>query len=507
MASLFQQLSDMIAGLSLVRKISMAAVLTISVIAIIYLVQVTNRTSMEPLFTNLNSEDIGSILTYLDKQNVRYNVDQDHRTIMVPATDVLDVRLKLAGEGLPRFGGVGFELFDKNNFGLSEFEQRVIFQRAMEGELARTIGGIKEVQSARVHLVMPEKSLFAESQQSATASVILKLGSDGALSKEKVNSITHLVASAVDGLDSNQVTVVDNTGRLLTAGSSDESIMAGGQVFDQKIQIEKSIEKRIVELLSPVVGMGKVMARVTANIDFTSTESTDEIFDPTKSVVVSESRSNNKKTESSGSAGGAAGAASNLPGGGAAGTSGGGSGSEDGGSEQIAYQVSKTIRRQVTPMGSIKNLSVAILVDGNYTEKDGKQEYAPRPADEVAKLEELTKKAIGYNLDRGDQIKIENMAFQSTDLAVGQTEGFLTEKTKYGFLINIIGNVLVVFMLLLVFFFVIRPLVRSWGSTSGGLQGLDGNTPMLEGEIRSNVANLVRTDPLAAANAIRQWLK
>lgn len=507
MAGIVKQFTDMIGGFSLMRKASMAAVLVLSVVAIVYLVKVTNKTSLEPLFTNLNSEDIGSILTFLDKQNVRYEVDQDKRTIMVPSAEVLDVRLKLAGEGMPRFGGVGFELFDKNNFGLSEFEQRVIYQRALEGELSRTIGGIKEVQSARVHLMLPEKSLFAESQQSATASVILKLGSDGALARDKVNSITHLVASAVDGLDSNQVTVVDNTGRLLTSGAGDDSIMAGGQVFDQKMQIERSIEKRIVELLAPVVGLGKVMARVTANIDFTSTESTDEIFDPTKSAIVSESRSTSKKTENGGGGGGAAGAAANLPGGGGAAGGGGNSGSEDGGTEQIAYQVSKTIRRQVTPMGSVKNLSVAILVDGTYADNNGEKVYAARSAEELAKLEDLIKKAIGYTQDRGDQIKIENMAFQATDLAPETTEGFLKDKTTYGFLVNIVGNVLVVLMLLLVFFFVVRPMVRSWGGVAGQVGAFEGNAPMLEGEIRTNVANLVRTDPLAAANAIRQWLK
>jgi flagellar M-ring protein FliF len=362
----------------------------------------------------------------------------------------------------------------------------------------------REVESARVHLVLPEKSLFAESQQPASASVIIKLGNDSILSKDKVNAITHLVASAVDSLDSNQVTVVDSAGRLLTSAGGDSSVMAGGQVFDQKMQIERSFEKRIVELISPVVGLGKIMARVTANIDFTSTESTDETVDPAKSAVLSESRTTAKKSENSAGSGGTAGAAGNQPGG-AGGAGGSGSGNSDEGSEQVNYQVSKTTRKQITPMGSIKNLSVAIVVDGNYTpDKDGKPVYAARSTEELGKLEEVIKKAIGFSSDRGDQIKVESMQFQAVDLSTPATDSFLKNKNTYSFLLNIVGNALVVLVVLLVFFFVVRPMVKSWSSGSGGMEG---QPRLVEGELQANVAQLVRADPLAAANAIKQWLK
>lgn len=504
MDKFFSQFQEMVASLSLVRKISMMTVLGLSVAAIIFLVHVTNKTSMEPLFTNLNAEDMGSILTQLDKQNIKYELDQSHRSILIPAVDVLDVRMKLAESGLPRHGGVGFEIFDKTSFGMSDFEQRVVFQRALEGELSRTIGGLSEVESARIHLVMPEKSLFSDTQQEATASVILNLKSQTPLSRDRVNAITHLVASAVDNLDPQSVTVVDTEGHMLSSGEGQGSTVGGGLVLDQKAQIEKSLEKRIVDLLSPVVGLGKIVARVSATVDFTSVESTDEIVDPNKSAVLSESRTTSKKTDSSSSVGGAAGATANLPGGGAGG-GGSGSGSSDENSEQIAYSVSKTVRRQITPMGAIKNLSVAILVDGVYNEKDGKKEYAARAPEELQKLEELVKKAIGFSADRADQIKVENMQFQAfeANLPAG-SDDLIKSKNMFGFILNIAGNAIVVLIMAIVFFFVVRPMIKSWSVAGGGQGQLTGGA---ETEIRNNMAQLIRQDPMAAANAIRQFLK
>lgn len=507
MGQIFDQLKEMIAGLSLFRKISMVLVLVLAIGSIIYINRVTGEAGMEPLFTNLNSDDMGTILTQLDKQNIKYEVKQDQRTVLVPADAVLDVRMKLAAEGLPRFGGIGFELFDKGSFGLSDFEQQVNYQRALEGELSRTIGGIKEIESARVHLVLPEKSLFNESEQAATASVILKMGNGQSLDSGKVNAITHLVASAVNGLSSEEVTIVDTNGKLLTTGGGDANVMAGGQVFDQKMQIERSYEKRIVELLSPVVGLGKVIARVTAQIDFTRTESTDEIIDPTATAVMSESHTTSKKTESAGGSGGVAGAGANVPGGGSSASGGGSSGNADEASDQFTYEVSKTIRKQVSPVGAVKAMSVAILVDGTYTTNDkGEKTYAVRPPAELAKIEDLVKKAIGYNTERGDQIKVENMAFQTPEQMVTGADEWYKQKNTYGFIITMAGNGIVVVAVLLIFFLVIRPMVKSWTAAKVGPLGPDG-LPLLEGQVTPNLAQLVRNDPMAAANAIRQWLQ
>jgi len=512
MNSFFTQIQEVIKGLSLVRKVSMGLTLGIAISLISYLVHETNKVSMEPLFTNLNSDDMGSVLTHLDKQGVSYRVDQEHRTVMVPSSQVLDLRLKLASEGFPRFGGIGFEIFDKTGFGMSEFEQRVNYQRALEGELARTISNIKEVEAARVHLVLPEKSLFADSHQSATASVILTLGNSQVLDRSKVNAITHLVATAVESLDADQVTVIDAQGHLLSSPAQDDGSSIAGGVLDQKLQVEKSYEKRVVELLNPVVGIGKVVARISVSMDFTRMESTDEIIDPTRTAILNESRTTSKKKESSAGSGGAAGTASNDAGGGSGGASSGNSGSADEGSEQISYQVSKTVRKQYSPVGAIKSLSVAILVDGNYTpDKTGKIVYSPRTQEELTKIEGLVKNAMGFDDKRGDQIKIENMPFQLPEVMTAESAAWYEKKTSNSFLVSIISNAILVLIGILVLLFVLRPLMKSYTQVRGGSQALGAGNPqaLLEAGngFRADVGQLIKSDPAAAAQAIRQWLK
>lgn len=506
MGNIFDRIGQVIGQLSLMRKLTMGIVLTLSIGVVGYMVHVARQASLEPLFTNLNSDDIGEIVTRLDKQGVHYELDRDKRTVMVPSTDVLKVRLKLAEEGLPRFGGVGFELFDRSGFGMSEFEQRVNYQRALEGELTRTIGSIREIENARVHLVLPEKSLFADSQQEASASVVLKLGNAATLGQATVRSIQNLVASAVEGLDPTKVTIVDTAGHLLTSGSGDASVAAGSQVLDQKLQIERNYERRIVELLTPVVGLSKVLARVTATIDFTQTENTDESVDPQKVAVLSESRTAAKRSESAGGTGGAAGAAANVPGGGGAGASGSG-GSSDESTEQIQYAVSRTILKKVTPIGAVQKLSVAVLVDGMYEEKDGKKTYKARDPKSLTQIEELVKRAIGFDQERGDQLKVENIEFQNPESEMQAGDSVFAKRSTYGFLISVIGNVLVVVVALLVIFFVVRPLVQSWRAARIAQLGPGGGQLLLEGEVGGDVGTMVRADPSAAANAIRQWLQ
>lgn len=506
MGDFFAKFKQVIAELSLARKITMIAIIGITVGMISFLMHIANRASMEPLFTNLNSDDMGSIVSRLDSQNIRYQIDQDARTIMVPSGDVLELRMKMAEEGLPRLGGVGFELFDRGGFGMSEFEQRINYQRALEGELSRTIRDIREVESARVHLVLPEKSLFAAASKSSTASVILKLGANQMLPGNTVSAITNLVSSAVEGLTPDQVTVVDNVGRLLTSAGGDPSVMAGGQAFDQKLLIERSFERRIVELLSPVVGMGKIIAKVSVDMDFTRTESTDEIVDPSKSAVLNESRSSTNSTDSGGgSAGGVAGAAANLPGGAGGGAGGGGGGgSSDQSTEEIRYAVSKSVMHKISPMGEMRKLSVAILVDGKYqANEEGGQVYEARSPEELKQIEDLVSSAMGFSTERGDSIKVQSLEFQTSDEQMAEAEGWYQQRTMFGFIVKVVGNVVVVLMGLLVLFFVIRPMMQQWKGVQVGPDGM----PLLEGQVSADLGQLVRTDPTAAANAIRQWIK
>lgn len=472
------------------RKISILATLVIAISAIAYLVNLSGKVNYEPLFTNMNSEDLGAIVARLDKAGTAYQVDQTQKTVLVSSAEVLKIRMKMAEDGLPRFGGVGFELFDKAGFGKSDFEQHINFQRALEGELTRTILSLREVEKARVHLVLPEKSIFAQSQQAASASVILKLGSKGALSENTVQSITHLVASAVEGLDASSVTVVDSEGRLLSTPAGDASSVAGGQAYNQKSQIEKSLEHRIADLLSPVVGVGKVMARVTADIDFTRSETTEQVVDPNRTAVLQESKTKNKKNDSGGTS--TEGSAGNSQ--------------ADENVEQTSYEVSKTIKKLVTPIGAIKSLSVAILVDGTYVDQGGKKQYTPRAADELTRIDELVKGAIGFNQARGDQVKITNLAFQTVDSQLeASSEAWYKQKNSNGFIMSVVANVLIVVTLLLVFLLVIRPLMASWNGAFQKVLGGRSKNPALTGG--SDVNQLVRVNPVAATAAIRKWLE
>ncbi len=493
MSNFFEQLREFLNSLTLVRKITILATLIIAISAISYLVSLSGKVSYEPLFTNLNSEDLGAIVGRLDKQGTSYQVDQTQRTVLVPGAEVLKIRMKMAEDGLPRFGGVGFELFDKAGFGKSDFEQHINFQRALEGELTRTILSLREVEKARVHLVLPEKSIFAQSQQPASASVILKLGRSGALPESTVQSITHLVASAVEGLNASSVTVVDSEGRLLSSPAGDASSVAGGQAYNQKSQIEKNLEKRIVDLLAPVVGMGKVMARVTADIDFTRSETTEQIVDPNRTAVLQESKTKNKKNDSAGT--------------GAEAT--GGNSQADENVEQTSYEISKTIKKLVTPIGAIKSLSVAILVDGNYVDQGGKKVYAARAPEELTRIDELVKGAIGFNQARGDQVKISNMAFQSVDTQLeASSEAWYAQKNSNGFIMSVIANVLIVVALILVFLLVIKPLMASWnGAFQKVLGGRSKNPALNAGQSGADVNQLVRVNPAAATAAIRKWLE
>ncbi|MBF0492070.1 MAG: flagellar M-ring protein FliF [Deltaproteobacteria bacterium] len=496
MSNFFEQLREFLTSLTLVRKITILATLIVAISAISYLVSLSGKVSYEPLFTNMNSEDLGAIVARLDKQGTAYQVDQTQRTVMVPGADVLKIRMKMAEEGLPRFGGVGFEIFDKAGFGKSDFEQHINFQRALEGELTRTILSLREVEKARVHLVLPEKSIFSQSQQAASASVILKLGRSGALPENTVQSITHLVASAVEGLDSSNVTVVDSEGRLLSSPAGDASSVAGGQAYNQKNQIEKNLEHRIVDLLSPVVGVGKVMARVTADIDFTRSETTEETVDPNRTAVLQESKTKNKKSEAD-NANSAAGS----------GNANGANSQADENVEQTSYEVSKTVKKLITPIGAIKSLSVAILVDGNYVaDKAGKKQYTPRAAEELTRIDELVKGAIGFTQARGDQVKITNLAFQAVDAQLdASSEAWYKQKNSNGFIISVIANVLIVVALLLVFLLVVRPLIASWNGASQRILGPRAKRAALQSG--SDVNQLVRVNPVAATAAIRKWLE
>ena len=424
-----KRIAEPFLALSSGKRLLIVAVVAISVVAFGLLIMIANRTDYRPLFTNLTSEDAGEIVKKLKEAKVPHGFTPDGKGVTVPADRVHELRLSLASEGLPQGGGVGFEIFDRKNFGMTEFVQKLNYQRALQGELARTISQIAGVEQARVHLVIPEKSLFKESEKPPTASIVLKLKGSRSLKDTEVQGITHLVAASIEGMNTENVTVLDSKGKILSRGgasTADATAKATSAMQETQRVYERNLEERLQSLLDPVVGGGKSLARVSATFDFKRVERVEEKFDPESIAVRSEQRTEETSASSAGT-NAVPGVQTNLgrnaqPAGGA-GT--GNSNSKN--DETLNYEVSRSTARIVEPVGALSKISVAILVDGKYeaapVAKDAKAvaspKYIPRSPEELQKIEALVKGAIGFNQERGDQLSIQNIPFQDPGDAGG----------------------------------------------------------------------------------------
>lgn len=277
------------------KRLVVGGVVLLSILFFSMLIVVANKTDYRPLFANLTSEDAGEIIKKLKEQKVPYQIAGDGKAILVPSDKVYDLRLSMASDGLPQGGGVGFEIFDRKNFGVTEFVQKLNYQRALQGELSRTISQLAGVEQARVHLALPEKTIFKDSEKPPTASVILKMKSNRQLRENEVQGISHLVASAIEGMDPDQVTVLDSRGKILSkGGSSDSGNKMTSTMLEMQRNYEKNLEERLQSLLDKAVGSGKSVARVTAAFDFKQVEKFEEKYDPESPVVRSEQRSEEK---------------------------------------------------------------------------------------------------------------------------------------------------------------------------------------------------------------------
>ncbi|KAF0219421.1 MAG: flagellar M-ring protein [Geobacteraceae bacterium] len=455
----FKKLLEPFLALSPARRWVVGGVAALSVLAFTVLILVANKTDYRPLFANLTSEDAGEIIKKLKEQKVPHQIAADGKAILVPADKVYDLRLSLASDGLPQGGGVGYEIFDRKNFGMTEFVQKLNYQRALQGELARTISQLAGVEQARVHLAIPEKSLFKDNEKLPTASIVLKMKSNKTLRESDVQGIVHLVASSVEGMDTDHVTVLDGRGKVLSrTGATDVTSKMTTSMQETQRNYEKNIEERLQSLLDRVVGTGKSAARVSATFDFKQVEKFEERYDPETAAVRSEQRSEEK--------GGAAAIAAGVPGvqtnlgktAPVAGNMGGGSKSD----ETLNYEVSRTTARTIEPVGTLSKVSVAILVDGKYETpvkaKEGaaaKAKYVPRSPDELQKIEALVKSAVGYNVERGDQITVANIPFQDTGEAEEEPPGWWNAPI----FMSLLKNALIGLGFLALLFLVIRPLL------------------------------------------------
>ncbi|MBM4285479.1 MAG: flagellar M-ring protein FliF [Deltaproteobacteria bacterium] len=389
-------------------------------LALILLFVLSSPGDYAVLFSNLSQEDAGAIVSRLKGKKVPYRLEAGGATITVPRSEVYELRLQLAGEGIPRGGGVGFELFDRQNLGATDFVQRLNYQRALQGELARTIAGIPEVAEARVHIVTPKESLFLDDQKQATASVALKLRPGRTLSASQVDGIVHLVASAVSGLHPSQVTVVDLTGRILSK-PQDTATAAGlssAQITLQR-QVEEGLERKVQTLFDQMVGPRKSFVRVSADLDFQKIDIREETFTPNRELVRSEQKTLERTTTGAEGGGnpesrfelGRGTVAAPPPGKGpppltAPATPKAG-GEKSGSERQVElknYEINRVLRQVVEQPGKLKRVSLAVVVDGLY--KGKANTFTARSPEEMRQFANLAKKAVGFNAERGDQLEL-----------------------------------------------------------------------------------------------------
>lgn len=370
-----------------------------------------SQPAMSVLFTDLSSQDVSAILKDLDTRGIAYELRGDGQTVLVPKTDVPRLRLDLASKGIPAGGGVGYEIFDKGDaFSSTSFVQNINHLRALEGELSRTIRSIGRVQAARVHLVIPERRLFERDREPPRASIALKLA--GELDPAQVRAVRHLVASAVDGLKPERVSIVDERGRLLADGAQGDQSLIGLGIEERQTAIEKRVKQQIEDIVASVVGHGRARVQVSAALDSNRVESRSETFDPESRVV----RSSQNRTENATTSEGANGAVTvgnELPG--AQQAQGAQQTQRDASSkneEVVNYEISRTTRTEVLEGGRVKKLSVAVLVDGTYSRSPaGELAYQPRSQEELERISQLVRTAVGFDEVRGDKVEVVNLRF------------------------------------------------------------------------------------------------
>ena len=418
------------------------------------------------LYSELSADDSAQIASRLETMSIPYEVRANGSQVHVPSDKVLRLRVNMAEEGLPSGGNIGYELFDRSDgLGASNFVQEVNRLRALEGELARTIKEIDPIKSARVHLVLPRRELFSRDRQQATASVVVKLPGNRKIKKAQVLSIQHLVAAAVPGLMPDRVSVIDSKGNLLARGTSrdDDSSAAISNAEDMRRDYEDRLRHDIEELLERSVGLGKVRATVTADMDFDRITTNSETFDPEGQVVRS-TQSIEEDSDSSDSEGGdPVTVAEALP---DLGEDTGGAGQQSSSStarieEVVNYEISKTVRTHLKEGGVVRRLSIAVLVDGTYsTDEEGESQYQPRPEEEMERLTALVRSAVGFNEERGDTLEIANMEFVRVDTRdLGEPEGLFLGLERHD-LFRAVEIIVIGFVAVLVVLLVIRPMIK-----------------------------------------------
>jgi flagellar M-ring protein FliF len=539
-----QGLVDFLNKLGPARVAAMGAVTLALVGFFAFVIMRVTQPAMGVLYADLSVEDSSAITKDLDQRAIKYELREDGRAISVAKADIPKLRMELASKGVPAGGSVGYEIFDKGDaFSSTSFVQGVNALRALEGELARTIRSLSKVQSARVHLVMPERKLFERDREAPSASIALKV--TGELDSGQVRAIRHLVASAVEGMKPDRISIVDERGRLLADGAKGD--VNGSAAVDEKQQAyERRLRLQVEDIVASVVGQGRTRIQIAADIDVNRVQQTSESFDP-ESRVVRSTQTRNENQATTESKDGQVTVGNELPGAGkdANGTQKDASSKSE---EIVNYEISRTTRTEVVEGGRVKRLSVAVLVDGSYTRSPtGEISYQPRPQEELDRIAALVRSSIGFDGKRGDQIEVVNLRFaEAPPIAqAAPPTGFmaLLTPTRDDILRGLEMTVLF-FMVLIVTLVVVRPLVRTImaplkpqlqladasagasGARAAGAPGAPAQLPIpafeeteagrmldiarVQGQVQARsverIGEIVKENPAGTATILRQWI-
>jgi flagellar M-ring protein FliF len=407
------QLKQLLARLTMRQRITIGIVAALVGGGLFFLTRWNTERDFKPLFTNLAAEDAGQVVARLRESGVQYRLAENGTSVLVPSGKVAELRLQLASAGLPKTGRIGFELFDKTNFGATDFTEQVNYHRALEGELERSIMSLAEVESARVHLTFPKDSIYLENRQPAKASILIKLRPGSKLSNHNVLAVCNLAASAVEGLTPDAISVLDMNGNLLSRpkkpGLPDGPEPNEG-LLEYRQKMERDLLAKLNATLEPLLGVDKYRAGVTVECDFTSGEQSEETYDPTKSVMVTSQRTEDGSTGLA--AAGVPGTASNMPRPTSRPST--GVGGTNRRTENISYQSSRLVKHLKLPQGNVKRISLSILLDQTVRFEKGQKKIEPPSPEKLKVVKDLAAGVVGIQADRGDQVIVETFPFDAT---------------------------------------------------------------------------------------------
>ncbi len=521
--------------LSFARKVAFSVMMTILIGCMVALGVWVGEKSYSPLYTNLAPENSIALVKILQEEKIPYLMADEGRTISIPPEFVQPTLMKLAVKGMPGGQKPGLELFDKESFGTSNYVQRINYVRALQGELTRTINTLKSVNKSSIHISMPPKSSFLEQSEDPKASVVIELHPGSGLTKQEVKGIQNLIASSIEGLRPERVTVVDSSGRAMSSVGDAMSALSSTMV-ERQHQVEGDLEKRVEDIISRIVGQGNVIARINADLDFDPMKEQETLYDPEQTALKSQQKQENiADMQQSTPAPTAAGAQAALPGPASASPETRQNISKTG--DKQDFEVSSKLRQREKALGGIKRISVAVLVNGNevVVDKDGKKTITPMPEEKRQTIEKLVKDAVGFVKDR-DSVTIESSVFASEDLE--KADQMLVQRERRDLLFSLVRYGSVAFLVFLFFMIVVRPFVRWVTGLSANkvetilpktveeleqmqdpqtkaLPGL-ANLPLLEETVdiekaenellKEKIISLINLSPGKAAQVINDWM-